>query len=75
MTEHISSVTCNHQRNALLKSLLELGLTAFAFYYMAHPDMTDNIKAAVGRWWQRFLHAVSIRNTFRDIHSLPETDE
>ena len=62
-------------RNETPSLVFQAAVTAFAFYYLRHPECVDEWKAALTRRWNRFVHRVSIWQTEMAIDSLPETDD
>lgn len=71
--EHVTVVTRND--NPLWKLTVELGMTAFAFYYVTHPDMFDRAKEWTANMARRGLNRLRIWDTRNEIRNLPETED
>lgn len=72
--EDKQEVTLVTRNDSGWKLLLDLGMTAAAFYYISHPDCIENLKERASLQWQRLIHKVSVWQTAQAIESLPETD-
>lgn len=68
----ITVVTRNEK--PLSAIIAEFVVTAFAFYYITHPTMFDDVKRFLVKRVYRLAHKISVWRAQSAIQSLPETD-
>ena len=71
----VTVVTRNDNTAATLPTLIELAATAFAFYYITHPDIFERVRGFIDRQLDRIIHRLSVWQMVNSIRGLPETHQ
>jgi hypothetical protein len=58
-----------------LKVVIDLVTGIAMIYYVTHPDCLDNLGDTARRYWDKFVHHVSVWAARQDIRTLPETGD